>query len=125
MSVLQELSKRFQKDNPEWLNKFELNRQGAIRHIEFCIKLYRKQMDAGRYFLHEHPWTARSWDLDSMRALLGDARVMNVQTHMCQFGMQSHIDKVGGDLGPVKKPTGFASNSWTIMRELDRLCKDA
>lgn len=38
--------------------------------------------------------------------------------------MQSHIDKVGGDLETVNKPTGFASSSWAIMRELDRLCKD-
>ena len=25
---------------------------------------------------------------------------------------------------PVKKPTGFSSNSWAIMRELNRLCHD-
>ena len=81
-------------------------------------------MEVRRYFLHGHPWTARSWDLDSMRALLEDARVMNVQTHMCQFGMRSHIGKGGGNLEPVKKPIGFASNSWAIVRELDRLCKD-
>ena len=27
-------------------------------------------------------------------------------------------------MGPVKKPTGSASNSWMIMRELGRVCKD-
>ena len=119
MSMLQELNKWINKENQEWLDKFELNRQGAIRHMEFRIKLYRKHMKAGRYFLHEHTWTARSWDLDSMKALTEDNRVMYVQTHMCQFGMESHIDKVGGDMGPVKKPIGLASNSWAIMRELD------
>ena len=81
-------------------------------------------MAARRYFLHEHPWTAKSWDLDSMGELLGDSRVMSVQTHMCQFGMQSHIKEIGGDTGPVKKPTGFASNSWVLMRELGKVCKD-
>ena len=81
-------------------------------------------MEAGRYFLHEHPWTAKSWDLDSMKALFEDVRVMYVQTHMCQFGMESHRDKVGGEMGPVKKPTGFASNSWAMMRELGRLRQD-
>ena len=74
MSILQELNKCINKDNQEWLDRFELNRQGAIRHIEFCVRLYRMQMEAGRYFLHEHPWTAKSWDLTSMTKLLGDSR---------------------------------------------------
>ena len=61
-----------------------------------------------------------------MEELLKDGRVEKVMGHMCQFGMQSHIGKKGeGEpMGPVKKPTGFASNSWAIRRELNRVCKD-
>ena len=96
----------------------------AKRHVKFCTDIYNFQRDNGRYFLHEHPWLAKSWDLDTMTKLLGDSRVMSVQAHMCQFGMESHRDKVGGEMGPVKKPTGFASNSWMVMRELGRVCED-
>ena len=33
----------------------------AIEHLEFVCDLYREQMRHGRYFLHEHPAYATSW----------------------------------------------------------------
>ena len=33
----------------------------AIQHLEFCIELYREQIRGGRYFVHEHPAYASSW----------------------------------------------------------------
>ena len=76
------------------------------------------QMAGGRFVLHEHPWTARSWELDAMESLLADPRVKKVKTHMCQFGMTSRRGAKGSEEGPVKKPTGFASNSHEILQEL-------
>ena len=35
----------------------------AAVHMEFVCKLYKKQIAAGRHFLHEHPETATSWRL--------------------------------------------------------------
>ncbi len=35
----------------------------AIRHIDFVIELYYDQLAGGRYFLHEHPEHATSWQL--------------------------------------------------------------
>ena len=40
-------------------------------HIEFCIELYREQLKHGRYFLHEHPAYATSWQLEAMQRLMG------------------------------------------------------
>ena len=34
------------------------------RHLHTCVKLYHKQHDAGRFFLHKHPATAKSWEDD-------------------------------------------------------------
>ena len=31
------------------------------QHLEFCVELYTIQAKAGRYFLHEHPAYAGSW----------------------------------------------------------------
>lgn len=101
-----------------------MNLQRVIRHVKFCIHLYNIQMDGGRYFVHEPPWSAKSWELEQMQVLLNDLRVQRVQTHMCRFGMESDIDSKDGPKGPVKKPTGFASNSWAILRALGKLCND-
>ena len=41
----------------------------AKEHIRFCIKLYRLQMKKGRYFLHEHPQGADSWQMEEVEQL--------------------------------------------------------
>ena len=41
---------------------------------------------------------------------------------MCQFGMTAPIDSQSGDVGRVKKPTGFMTSSRHIAVELGRLC---
>eukprot|EP00973_Karenia_brevis_P084114 11670821-Karenia_brevis.AAC.1 len=38
----------------------------AVEHVSFCMKLYSIQIEAGRYFLHEHPLSASSWQLPSV-----------------------------------------------------------
>ena len=59
-SLLQELNKAAHKDKPGWLEKHEVEKAKAVRHTEFGCSLYRYQLEHGRHFLHEHPWTARS-----------------------------------------------------------------
>ena len=39
----------------------------ALVHLRFCVDLYREQMRHGRYFLHEHPAYATSWQDTAMR----------------------------------------------------------
>ena len=73
------------------------------------MKLYARQMELGGYFLHEHPDTATSWQLPSVRALLARKGVGRVTGDQCQFGQE--ID----DREPIKKPTGFMSNSPEVL----------
>lgn len=55
-SQLQNLN--FRRMNPEKVKeKIEM----GMRHLRFCLKLYKMQLDQGMYFLHEHPAGARSW----------------------------------------------------------------
>ena len=122
-SMLQELSKAVQKDNAEWNQRFQANLEKAKRHVKFCCSLYKLQSSSGRYFLHEHPWTARSWKLQCIEEVGNLPGAQKVQTHMCRFGMESHVDKSDGEKGPVMKPTGFLANSWCVAGELDRQCK--
>ena len=121
-SLLQELNLAVHGKNAEWMKKFEEKKAIAVRHIEFCGTLYRYQLSQGRHFLHEHPWPARSWNLKCVDDLLNNERVMAAQGHMCRFGMTSHISKVDGEQGPVKKPTGFMTSSWCIHDELNKKC---
>ena len=46
-SDLQELNKHNMRRNEEWLARFHDNLIKAIDHINFCVKLYWKQMNAG------------------------------------------------------------------------------
>merc|ERR1739836_104715 len=38
-------------------------------HLEFCAKLYRIQHRAGRYFIHEHPNSATSWQEEAIASI--------------------------------------------------------
>ena len=79
--MLQELNLAKNSGYPSWILKFDNIFAEAKEHtIRSCI-LYRNQLDARRYFVHEHPWTARSWDLPEIRELSEGVRVMLVQTY--------------------------------------------
>ena len=39
----------------------------AMVHIKFVMEHYQLQAAAGRYFLHEHPAQASSWEEDVVR----------------------------------------------------------
>ena len=93
----------------------------AKRYVRFCTQVYGRQRTHGRYFPHEHPWLVTIWTLDVIDRLLSRDDVQRVQTHMCQFGMASHIGGVGSDLGPVLKPTGSMTNCPGVAREIARL----
>ena len=60
----------------------------AIVHIDFVAELYQAQIDGGRYFLHEHPWNATSWQLDAVKKLLAVPSVQRVRGDQCQFGAE-------------------------------------
>ena len=47
----------------------------ARKHLEFCIRLYEIQWQSGRYFLHEHPDGAGSWNAPMMKKLMSRAGV--------------------------------------------------
>ena len=107
---------------PGWLEKFDRETEKAIKHVEFCSAIYKYRVQQGRHFLHEHHWMARSWKLKCVDELLKHPAVNLVQGHMCQFRMMSHVDRPGGEMGFVKKPTGFMTRSKCVAEELDRRC---
>ena len=95
-SMLQDLNKFNMRHDERWLARFNDNLIKAIDHIKFCIKLYIRQMSAGRYWLHEHPRSAKFWQIPEMKELLKDSRVQVAYAEQCQFGLTAKI-KAGSD----------------------------
>ena len=117
-SRLRELNKHMYLDTCEWMRQFDDRMQQPNRYVE----IYNDQREQGKYFVHEHPWLATSWDVDCITKLLTNDAGRRVQTHMCQFGMVARTGKVGSEDGPVLKPAWFLTNSAHIAKELHRLC---
>ena len=67
-SSLQNLNRRHWSEDKEQMVE-------AKRHIEFVVSIYKKQLEEGRYFLHEHPAGATSWDLDAIKKLQHETSV--------------------------------------------------
>ena len=88
-------------------------------HLEFCMKLYRIQHENKLYFLHEHPFTATSWQNEKVQEVLKLSQVQKVKSHMCAFGVTSE-DEHGKGL--VKKPTGFMTNAPELAKRLSQEC---
>ena len=93
----------------------------AVQHMEFVTMLYQEQLHAGRYFLHEHPESASSWVLKCIRTLLQTPGVQRVVGDQCQYGALVNSGVSAGQ--PVKKPTGFMTNSPEIAQELKLRCQ--
>ena len=73
----------------EGKEQVERAREEGTQHLEFCGKMYMLQVEAGRWFIHEHPLTATSWAMECMTKLRNCPVVYTAEAHMCAFGMQS------------------------------------
>ncbi len=51
----------------------------AVVHLDFVAQLYHEQMEANRYFLHEHPLWATSWAIPSISELMSREDVQRVR----------------------------------------------
>ena len=97
----------------------EMVAEGRL-HLEFMIQMYRIQLEACRFFLHEHPSTAASWDEEHMSQLCSDPRVLSVTSHQCEFGLTT--PGPDGQPMPALKPTRWISNSRHMILRLSRRC---
>ena len=87
--------------NPE---KREQAIQEGRNHLKFVCELYEMQIKGGRYFLHEHPWGAKSWKEPCIERLLAHPGVRVVKGNMCAYGMVAQ-DSQG--TAPVFKTYGM------------------
>ena len=89
--------------------------------MEFVVKLYRRQVEAGRVFIHENPAHATSWALPVIRKMMKEVGVDVVEADQCMFGLKTWGNG-RHQLVPAKKPTKFMTNSRAVGKELSRKC---
>ena len=88
-------------------------------HLNRALEMYEKQYDNGGLFLHEHPWTARSWKHPRLADLARRHGVYIVKGPMCNYHMMSE-DAQGPGL--VRKDTGWMTNSARLAERLVGVC---
>ncbi len=103
--------------NPDAVKRQKIR---AKMHVDFVVSLYFDQLQAGRYFLHEHPQWATSWQLPSIQQLMQVESVEKIRGDQCQFGAEIQRGSKKGS--PILKPSGFVSNSLKILEQLGRRC---
>ena len=118
-SQLQQIGVNRAPGTPGWRDpaKMEENRARAMVHMRFTCHLYHKQLVRGGYFVHKHPGQADSWTKACIQEVWAKAGVKRIMTDQCLFGQATE----SGD--PVKKPTGFLTNSIEIAAALDKRCR--
>ena len=61
--------------------------------MKFMCELYREQVEAGRWILHEHPVGATSWKLEVVIEIMKMEGVYTVVGDQCQFGLEVVAEK--------------------------------
>jgi hypothetical protein len=83
LSVMQHLGKH-KRDVKVVADKLAQGRA----HLRTLILAYERQMDRGRYFLHEHPWSTSAAKEPEMEKLMNDPRVMKIKGPMCRWDLE-------------------------------------
>ena len=92
------------------------------KHLEFCTKLYELQWKAGRYFVHEHPASASSWDEQCIKRMLKKFGVTRVVADQCMYGLTTTDGKT---TKLARKRIGFMTNSPCIATQLNAKCPNS
>ena len=95
--------------------------QEGMQHLTFVCKQYRDAMAQGRFFLHEHPSSASSWDAQQIKELRESEGVIYVECDQCQYGL-TWDDGNGHGERPVRKRTGWLTNSPCVAAQLRKRC---
>lgn len=88
--------------------------------FKICMQIVPPTGQTGKFFLHEHPRTARSWDQAVVKRVLDLPGVGATVCDQCAFGLVTPDEN--GTMTPALKPTMFMSNSPIMLRELTRRC---
>ena len=117
-SALQNLSKHKQKSEEQRQELVE-----AKEHIKFVVELYKEQVKNGRWFLHEHPAQATSWDMEEIKQMAAETGVKITTADQCMYGLRTWGANRQIKDKHARKRTKFMTNSEHLANELNKRCK--
>ena len=85
-------------------------------HLQFCKKVYLKQLHSGRHGHIEQPTSALSWETSALQSLPG----LRARHHQCQYG--AVCMDVTGTWKPAKKDTTILTTKRAVAESMSRLC---
>ena len=91
----------------------------ARMHTRFCVKVYKHESEAGRYFVHEHPQHASPWHEPEMKQMLRREGNILAGIDQCQYGLLIE-DNYGWAL--AKEPTRSLTNPVGTAQGLQKTC---
>ena len=94
----------------------------ALHHLHTSCDVYEKQINEGRYFLHEAPWGATSWKDERVERISQRDGVRIVRGPMCKWGMTATDRRGLQGTGYVRKGTGWMTNHPGLAELLETEC---
>ena len=86
----------------------------GLLHLNFAMILCDYQRSRGRFFVHEHPDNALSWDHSTVLDISKQNDVLLARFHMCYFGLKSKVTEI-----PVQKSTKVMTNMPEVHEKLN------
>ena len=119
-STMQNINQKHQ-NNPSWEQKY----QEGCELLQFASQCYWDQIERGMFFLHEHPATASSWNMECMAELAAHPGVYTVVSDMCRWGMRVRDEVPEDPTQPylIKKPTKWMTNCRHLADLLSLRCE--
>lgn len=87
-------------------------------------QMYKRHVQEGGWFLHEHPAAATSWSLQEIRQVMDMSGVQVVVGDQCMYGLKT-CGSDGCTWARARKSTTFMSDSQEILREVSKRCDRA
>lgn len=97
--------------------KVDLQRQVGAQNLHPAMLVRKHQCYDARYFLHEHPGGADSWDAPQMIAFQNLPGVFTEVGPMCHWDTQ--VTGLTGRAGAPRKQTKWGTNSPVLANTLD------
>ena len=79
---------QLQSLGPDSENKERSQREG-VEHMRFVVRLYEKQVEDGRVFVHDIPAHAKSRSLPEIRNIMRTVGVGVIEADQCMYGWKS------------------------------------
>ena len=97
-------------------------RARASKQTRACVRFYRRQLDEGKYFLHEQPSASTTWQDPEMLALMSLPGVVRVEGPQCYWTRSSPegLPRAKAARNIARSQTSFVTNSPCLAEALQR-----